>query len=50
MESSLTLLHLADELLVEQTLSLLVERAVDGDNITLGKQHGSGISWHPAKK
>ena len=37
MESSLTLLHLADELLVEQTLSLLVERAVDGDNITLGK-------------
>lgn len=33
----LTLLHLADEVLVEETTSLLVERAVDGDNITLGK-------------
>jgi hypothetical protein len=31
------LLHLGDELLVEETLSLLVQRAVDGDNITLGK-------------
>lgn len=30
------LLHLADELLVEQTLGLLVERAVDGDNVTAG--------------
>lgn len=33
-----TLLHLADELLVEETLGLLVKRAVDGDNITLGQQ------------
>lgn len=31
------LLHLGDELLVEETLGLLVQRAVDGDNITLGK-------------
>lgn len=31
----LTLLHLADQLLVEQTTGLLVERAVDGDEITL---------------
>lgn len=31
----LTLLHLADEFLVEQTASLLVEWAVDGNNITL---------------
>lgn len=30
-----TLLHLADELLVEETASLLVEWAVDGDHITL---------------
>lgn len=32
-----TRLHLADELLVEETASLLVERAVDGDNIALGE-------------
>lgn len=31
------LLHLGDELLVEETLGLLVQRAVDGDNVTLGK-------------
>lgn len=31
------LLHLGDELLVEQTAGLLVQRAVDGDNITLGE-------------
>lgn len=30
-----TRLHLANELLVEETLGLLVERAVDGDNVTL---------------
>lgn len=30
-----TRLHLADEILVEETASLLVERAVDGDNVTL---------------
>jgi hypothetical protein len=30
-----TLLHLGDEFLVEQTAGLLVERAVDGDNIAL---------------
>lgn len=32
-----TLLHLADKLLVEKTAGLLVERAVDGDYVTLGK-------------
>lgn len=32
-----TLLHLRDEVLVEHTLGLLVERAVDGDNITLSE-------------
>lgn len=32
-----TLLHLAEELLVEETLGLLVERAVDGDNVTLSQ-------------
>jgi len=31
------LLHLGDELLVEETARLLVERAVDGDNIALGQ-------------
>jgi hypothetical protein len=31
----LTLLHLGDELLVEETTGLLVKWAVDGDNITL---------------
>lgn len=36
-KSGHTLLHLADQLLVEQTTGLLVQRAVDGDNITLGK-------------
>jgi hypothetical protein len=30
-----TRLHLADELLVEETAGLLVKRAVDGDNVTL---------------
>lgn len=32
-----TRLHLADEVLVEETAGLLVERAVDGDNIALGE-------------
>lgn len=32
-----TRLHLADEVLVEETAGLLVERAVDGDNVTLCK-------------
>jgi len=32
-----TLLHLGEELLVEETLGLLVERAVDGDNVALGE-------------
>jgi len=32
-----TLLHLGDQLLVEETSSLLVERAVDGDDIALGQ-------------
>lgn len=32
-----TLLHLGDELLVEETPGLLVERAVDGDNIALSQ-------------
>jgi hypothetical protein len=30
-------LHLGNQILVEQTLGLLVERAVDGDNVTLGE-------------
>lgn len=30
-------LHLADQLLVEHAVGLLVERAVDGDNVTLGE-------------
>ena len=34
-ERWLTRLHLGDQLLVEETPGLLVERAVDGDNITL---------------
>ena len=34
-ETRLTLLHLADQILVEHATGLLVERAVDGDNITL---------------
>jgi hypothetical protein len=33
----LTLLHLGDEILVEQTAGLLVQRAVDGDHVTLGE-------------
>ena len=33
----LTRLHLVDQLLVEETLGLLVERAVDGDNVTLSE-------------
>jgi hypothetical protein len=35
MERWLTRLHLGDQLLVEETPGLLVERAVDGNNITL---------------
>jgi len=35
--NGLTLLHLGDELLVEHAAGLLVERAVDGDNIALRK-------------
>lgn len=31
------LLHLGDEFLVEETLGLLVQRAVDGDNVALSK-------------
>jgi hypothetical protein len=38
------LLHLGDEVLVEHTLGLLVERAVDGDNVTLGKQLLEGVN------
>lgn len=34
---SLTLLHLGEELLVEETASLLVQWCVDGDNVTLGE-------------
>lgn len=33
----LTLLHLGDEVLVEETTGLLVQGAVDGDNVTLSK-------------
>lgn len=36
-EQKHTLLHLADQLLVEQTAGLLVQRAVDGDNVALRK-------------
>ena len=39
----LTLLHLGDELLVEQTTGLLVEGAVDGDDVALGQQLLEGI-------
>jgi hypothetical protein len=35
--AKLTLLHLGDEFLVEETAGALVQRAVDGDNIALGK-------------
>lgn len=42
-----TLLHLADQVLVEQATSLLVQRAVDGDNVTLG-QHLLQIVNTPA--
>ena len=33
----LTLLHFRDQFLIEQTSSLLVQRAVDGDYVTLGQ-------------
>lgn len=33
----LTLLHLGDEVLVEQAAGLLVQRAVDGDDVALGE-------------
>ena len=36
-EMELTLLHLGEEVLVEQPTGLLVQGAVDGDNITLSK-------------
>lgn len=42
-EEKLTLLHLADELLVEETLGLLVERAVDGDNVALRDELLEGV-------
>lgn len=34
-DRSLTLLHLGDQVLVEEAAGLLVQRAVDGDNVTL---------------
>lgn len=37
------LLHLADELLVEEALCLLVQRAVDGDNVALGEHLLEGV-------
>jgi hypothetical protein len=40
----LTLLHLADQLLVEQATGLLVQRAVDGDNIALGEHLLEGVN------
>lgn len=43
----LTLLHLGDQLLVEQATSLLVQRAVDSDNIAL-RQHLLEILDTPA--
>lgn len=36
-EETHTLLHLGDQLLVEETLGLLMERAVDGDNVALSE-------------
>lgn len=36
-EMELTLLHLGEEVLVEQPTGLLVQGAVDGDNITLSE-------------
>lgn len=44
---TLTLLHLRDEILVEQTSCLLMQRAVDCDNITL-TQHLLEILDAPA--
>lgn len=38
-----TLLHLGDEVLVEETLGLLVERTVDGDDITLSEHLLEGV-------
>lgn len=38
-----TLLHLGDQVLVEHALSLLVERAVDGDDITLSEHLLEGV-------
>jgi hypothetical protein len=38
-----TRLHLGDQVLVEQTAGLLVERAVDGDDITLGQHLLEGV-------
>lgn len=37
------LLHLADELLVEEALCLLVQRAVDGDDVALGEHLLEGV-------
>ncbi|KAI6762943.1 hypothetical protein HG530_008923 [Fusarium avenaceum] len=37
------LLHLGDEVLVEHTLGLLMERAVDGNNVTLGQHLLEGV-------
>jgi hypothetical protein len=39
----LTRLHLVEELLVEETLGLLVKRAVDGDNVTLREHLLEGV-------
>jgi hypothetical protein len=43
-EVELTLLHLGDEVLVEQTAGLLVQWAVDGDYIALGKHLLEGVN------
>lgn len=37
------LLHLGDEVRVEETLGLLVEGAIDGDNVTLGEELLEGV-------
>lgn len=39
----LTLLHLGDELLVEEATRFLVQRAVDGDHVALGQQLLEGV-------
>ena len=45
----LTWLHLGDEFLVEETSSLFVKRAVDGDNITSVLEVSKSFLKYPGK-